>query len=83
MNTLTNLLNALPRVPQFLAHPGHPGPADHGDITHIIVGLLVALLLLAGTGLTLRHLQQRKVTARRTARSTAEQDKSPLEESLW
>lgn len=25
------------------AHSGHPGPATHGDFTHLIVGSLIAL----------------------------------------
>lgn len=42
------------------AHPGHPGPADHGDLTHFMLGTLLALPLLAGIWLTLRHMNQRK-----------------------
>lgn len=37
------------------AHPGHPGPAEHSDVTHLIVGLVVALPALLGFSLWRRH----------------------------
>ncbi len=27
------------------AHSGHPGAADHGDLTHVVIGLLFTLPL--------------------------------------
>ncbi|MCC5843388.1 MAG: hypothetical protein JJU05_03970 [Verrucomicrobia bacterium] len=42
------------------AHPGHPGPADHGDITHALLSLGTAIILLTSTWLILRANNRRK-----------------------
>lgn len=42
------------------AHPGHPGPADHGDFTHALISLGVATILLTSTWLILRANNRRK-----------------------
>lgn len=44
----------------LLAHPGHPGPADHGDLTHFLLGTLLALPLAAGAWLGFHHFKKRK-----------------------
>lgn len=61
MKTLTSLL-AFPTV--LLAHPGHPGPADHGEITHALLGLGVALIVLTGIWMILKTNNRRKAPAR-------------------
>ncbi|MGA0333330.1 MAG: hypothetical protein ACO3N7_11100 [Kiritimatiellia bacterium] len=50
----------------LLAHPGHPGAETHGDLTHVLIGLLVAVpaaLLLAG--LKLRAAKRAEVRVSR------------------
>lgn len=50
MKKLILSLSVLSRGLLF-AHPGHPAPEAHGDLTHLLVGLLIALPLLAGGAL--------------------------------
>jgi len=52
-------LLALSALPLF-AHPGHPGPEAHGDATHLMLGFLVVLPLLAGTAWMLRQRNLRR-----------------------
>lgn len=47
-------------APSLFAHPGHPGPADHGDVTHAVLGLLLALPLLGTAWLFLRNQSRRR-----------------------
>ncbi len=53
-----NLLYLTPTL--VFAHPGHPGPADHGDITHALLSLGTALVILTATWLILRTHNRRK-----------------------
>ncbi|MDA3874690.1 MAG: hypothetical protein PF795_12120 [Kiritimatiellae bacterium] len=57
MTFLKRLLSALLLLSPtlLLAHPSHPGPEAHGDLTHLIVGLVIALPALIGFILWLRH----------------------------
>jgi|GEM_PF-2177331 len=47
-------------------HSGHPGPESHGDLTHLVLGLLAALPLLGGVWLVTRYRkatqQEKRVT---------------------
>jgi len=47
------------------AHPGHPGPSDHGNFTHFVLGLAIALPLALGLVFWMRH---RKAAAARITR---------------
>ena len=42
-----------------LAHPGHPAPADHGDLAHVLWGVALTLPVLAITWLLLRARNRR------------------------
>ncbi|MEX2607259.1 MAG: hypothetical protein WD708_07935 [Kiritimatiellia bacterium] len=57
MNNIKQFILALILVSPALlrAHPGHPGPAEHSDITHLVVGLAISLPALLGFILWLRH----------------------------
>jgi hypothetical protein len=46
------------------AHPGHLGPADHGDVTHALLSLGIAMILLTGTWMILKANNRRKVPVR-------------------
>lgn len=70
-NHMKRTLFALTLLPALLqAHPGHPGPADHGDLTHALLGLLATLPVLGGTWLLLRARNRRlaKVAVRKDSR---------------
>lgn len=48
----------------LFAHPGHPGPATHGDFTHLLIGTFIALpiaLLVVNLVLNIRQKAHAKV----------------------
>jgi len=54
---LTTAFCTLPGL--LLAHPGHPGPANHGNLTHALLGLLISLPLLFTSWMILRARNRR------------------------
>jgi hypothetical protein len=61
------LAATFPQSFSLLAHPGHPGPAGHGDGTHALLSLGISLLVLGGAWLLLRarRLRQSPAAVRR------------------
>lgn len=63
MKTLMTSFITLPI--SLFAHSGHPGPAAHGDFTHLLVGTAVALpiaLFVVHFGLRFRKKAEVKVS---------------------
>lgn len=63
---MKSLICSLTLLPLSLfAHPGHPGVENHGDLTHVLLGLAFALpaaMLLAGIRIRARRKAHIKVT---------------------
>jgi hypothetical protein len=49
----------------LLAHPGHPGPETHGSLTHLLVGLAIALPFALGGAFWLKRRKQASIAVKK------------------